>query len=411
MAPLRHRSLRLLIVGELVSNFGDAIYSVALAWYVLSHHGGVLLLGTVLTAYGIPRTALLVVGGHASDRYRPWTVMLAANATRAVAVAALAVTAATGVARGAVLIVIAVVLGAGEGMFVPALVPADELQAGNALVLGTTQLSQLAGPAVGGALVAVISAPGGFAIDAATFLISALTLLGIRRAAVRLPATGDQGHQETDAASAPTLRGLLANEPIVRLVLVSDALLNLGSTGMSKVALPALAKGPLHLGATGYGVLSAAMGAGLLLGTLIASWLPPARRPLLTASLGLVPVAPLIAAIPYTGGWVSAAILLVLAFILVAIGNLLLITGLQQWAPPQLLGRVTGMLMLASVGMLPISVLLAGVLIHLTGPTAYFPLDAAAILIAAAVQLSSPTWRRFDPRRASARPTSAALQV
>jgi hypothetical protein len=189
----------------------------------------------------------------------------------------------------------------------------------------------------------------------------------------------------------------LTNSPILRLMLITDAMLNLGSAGMGRVALPALAKGPFHLGAGGYGALSAAMGAGLLLGTLAASWLPPARRPLLIASLALVPVAPLVAAIPFAGGWIPAAIVIVLAFILVAIGNLLLITGLQQWAPPELLGRVTGVLMLASVGMLPISVLLAGVLIHLTGPGAYFPLDGATVLIAAAAQLSSPTWRHFDP--------------
>jgi len=143
---------------------------------------------------------------------------------------------------------------------------------------------------------------------------------------------------------------------------------------------------------------SAAMGAGLLLGTITGSRLRPARRPLLMATLALLPTAPLIAAIPYTGGWISAAILLTLAFVFIAIGNLLLTTALQQWAPPQLLGRVTGLLMLASIGMLPASVLLAGILIRLAGPTIYFPLDAVTVLIAATAQLTSPTWRRFDPR-------------
>lgn len=408
MAALRHSSFRLLIAGELVSNFGDAIYSVALAWYVLAHHGGTLLLGIVLTAYGIPRTALLVVGGHASDRYRPWTVMLAANATRATAVAAFAVSAATDTAHGPVLIVIAIVLGASEGMFIPAseaitpaLLPADELQAGNALSFGTTELSQLAGPAVGGVLVAMVSAAGAFAIDAATFFISALTLIGIQRGARKPAAITDRGDHRGEVV---TLRGLWTNSPILRLMLITDAMLNLGSAGMGRVALPALAKGPFHLGAGGYGALSAAMGAGLLLGTITASWLPPAHRPLLIASLALVPVAPLVAAIPFAGGWIAAAVILVLAFILIAIGNLLLITGLQQWAPPELLGRVTGVLMLASVGMLPISALLAGILVHLTGPTAYFPLDGATVLIAAGVQLSSPTWRHFDPRCTPSRP-------
>jgi MFS family permease len=407
MAPLRHASFRLLVAGQLVSNFGDAIYSVALPWYVLAHHGGAVLLGTVLAAYGVPRTALLVVGGHASDRYRPWSVMLAANVARGVAVAAFAVTAATGLARGSVLIVIAVVLGAGEGMFipassaiVPALLPRDELQAGNALSFGTTQLSQLAGPALGGVLVAVVGSASGFAIDAATFVVSALTLIGIQRDVPRPVPRTDQRDHAVEVKGALTVWRLLAREPILRLMLLTDALLNLGSAGMGRVALAALAKGPLHLGAGGYGVLSAAMGAGLLLGTIAGSLLPPARRPLLIASLALLPTVPLIAAIPYAGGLIAAMLTLALAFILIAIGNLLLETGLQQWAPPQLIGRVTGLIMLASIGMLPVSVLLAGVVIGLTGPAAYFPLAAAAVLIAATVQLSSPTWRRFDPQNA-----------
>lgn len=197
-----------------MSNFGDAIYSVALPRYVLAHQGGALLLATVLAAYGVPRTALLVVGGHASDRYRPWTVMLAANVARGAAVTAFAVTAATGLAQGPVLIVIAVILGAGEGMFipassaiVPALLPREELQAGNALSFGTTELSQLAGPALGGVLVALVGAASGFAIDAATFVVSALTLIGIQHDAPP-PAPSTDHNDHPDAAPAPRLRAV-----------------------------------------------------------------------------------------------------------------------------------------------------------------------------------------------------------
>lgn len=400
MTPLRHPSFRLLLAGELISNFGDGIFLVALPWYVLAHHRGALLLGTVLAAYGAPRTAMLILGGHASDRYRPWMVMLAANCARGLAVGALALTAATGVARGPVLIAIAVVLGAGEGIFVPAsevIVPAlvarEELQAGNALISGTTQLSQLAGPALGGVLVGLLGPAQGFAIDAATFVISALTLIGIRRDAPRPVVAPARTAGWTGDVS---LRAVLG-QPIVRVMLITDALVNLGSTGLGRVALPALARGPMHLHASGYGALSAAMGAGLLLGTLIASGLPSARRPLLVYTLALLPTAPLIAALPYGGGLVATVVILIVAFILIAIGNLLLITGLQQWAPPQLLGRLTGVLMLASVGMMPISTLIAGFVIHLTGPRAYFPLDAATLTVAALAQLMAPSWRRFDP--------------
>jgi MFS family permease len=400
MAPLRHPRFRLLLAGELVSNFGDGIFLVALPWYVLVHRGGALLLSAVLTAYGAPRTALLLVGGHASDRYRPWTVMLAANCTRGFAVTALALTAATGSGPRAALVVIAIVLGAGEGIFipasqavVPALLQSDELQPGNALIAGTTQLSQLAGPALGGLLVALVGPADAFAIDAASFAVSALTLAGIRRDASRPePAPG----LRAPATATLTLRALLA-QPIVRLLLITDALVNLGSAGMGRVALPALARGPMHLHASGYGALSAAMGAGLLLGTLTTASIAPPRRPFLLSSLALIPTAPLIAALPYVGGLAGAAVVLILAFVLIAIGNLLLITGLQQWAPPELIGRLTGVLTLASVGMMPLSALAAGLVIRLTGVSAYFPLDAVTVAIAALAQLSSPTWRRFDP--------------
>ena len=53
LAPLRHRGYRLLVTGQVTSNLGDACYAVALPWFVLAGHGGTVLLGTVLAAYGV----------------------------------------------------------------------------------------------------------------------------------------------------------------------------------------------------------------------------------------------------------------------------------------------------------------------------------------------------------------------
>jgi MFS family permease len=187
VAPLRHRGFRLLAGGQLASNVGDAFYAVALPWYVLAHHGGAPLLGTVLAAYGVSRAALLAAGGHASDRHHPWTVMMTADTLRACAVGGLAVAAATGPPRPSLLIPVAVVLGAGEGLFlpgsfavVPSLLPGDDLQAGNALISSGTQLATLVGPAVAGLVVALVGPVSAFAVDAVTFLASSATLAGVR---------------------------------------------------------------------------------------------------------------------------------------------------------------------------------------------------------------------------------------
>jgi MFS family permease len=119
LAPLRHRDFRLLAGGQLASNIGDALYAVALPWYVLSAHGGALLLGTVLAVYGVTRGVALALGGSASDRWRPWSMMMSADLVRLVAVGALAVVADVGRPQLALLAPIAVVLGVGDGLFLP----------------------------------------------------------------------------------------------------------------------------------------------------------------------------------------------------------------------------------------------------------------------------------------------------
>ncbi len=88
---------------------------VALPWLVLSARGGPVLLGTVLACYGVPRTALIPVGGILADKFAPRATMLAADAVRAVLVTALAVFAVSHVASLAALAVACLVLGACSG--------------------------------------------------------------------------------------------------------------------------------------------------------------------------------------------------------------------------------------------------------------------------------------------------------
>lgn len=405
LAPLRHRGFALLAAGQLASNLGDAFYAVALPWYVLADHGGPLLLGAVLAAYGIPRTVLLAVGGHASDRLRPWTVMLGADGVRAVAVGALAGVTALGPAHPYLLVPIAVVLGAGEGLFVPgsfAIVPAllggEDLQAGNALTSGATQLATFVGPAVGGLVVALLGPAPAFAVDAVSFTVSAVTLGGVRRiarAAAPQRAAAALERAPGSATRAPTLRQLLAREPVLVLLLVVDVAANLGSGGTSEVALPALARGPLHAGAAGYGSLVAVMGGGLLVGTVVAAQARRARRPMLAASLALLAAAPALAVVPYLGGTIGAGVALVVFGAVVGFSNVVTITALQRWAPAELMGRLMGLVMLSGMGIFPVSVLLGGVVVHGLGAAPFFPMAAAVLLAATVATLTRRSWREF----------------
>jgi hypothetical protein len=90
---------------------------------------------------------------------------------------------------------------------------------------------------------------------------------------------------------------------------------------------------------------------------------------------------------------------------LISFGNVIMITAFQRWAPPEILGRLMSLLLLASFGIFPISVALGGVIVHDLGPVPFFPIAAAGIAAAITTGPSQKTWREFD---ATALPRSSA---
>lgn len=417
LVPLRNRSFRFLVAGQLASNFGDAFYAVALPWYVLADHGGPLLLAGVLSAYGIPRTVAMAVGGHASDRWRPWTVMMVADWVRAFAVVVLALAALSGPARASLLIPIAAVIGAGEGLFlpgsfsiIPLLLSEADLQSGNAVASSGTQLATLVGPAIGGGLVAWAGPAPAFAVDAASFVVSAASLAGVKTASSTAQrsksasaqppeGTATDGSPDQDAyvpgqaLPAPTLRYLLRSQPVLRVILVVILAANLGSGGLAEVALPELAHGPLHAGAAGYGALVASLGGGALVGTLVASQIRRVRRPAVVASLGFLAAAIFVSLAPYLGSTIAAGAALAIFGGLNAFSDVVIITAFQRWAPPKLLGRLMGLILLPGFGIFPVSVALGGVVVRDFGAAPFFPASGGVLVLAILAGLTQKSWR------------------
>lgn len=462
VAALRSRQFRLLATGQFVSNLGDGIYAVALPWYVLSHHGGAILLGAVMAAYGVPRTCLIMLGGHLADRLGPWRVMMGADMGRLLVAAALAVLAATRQPALFTLAPIAFGLGAGEGLFLPAsfsimprLVAKAELQSGNALLSAGTQLATFAGPALGGVVVAALSAAAGFGLDALSFGVSALTLWRLgstvaaraaaapaapaasaapvapaapaasaasARPAESLAPPAEAASQQFASAAAqqpgaaalqPGLapddrpdpagspfRAFIRSEPVVPLIMAINIAANLGSAGATEVALPLLARGHLHAGAGGYGVLVAGAGLGALAGSLVATRLSGLRRPAVVAGLIFLAQTPLMIGLPWAPSLLLAWVMFALLAGLNMSANITTQTAFQRWAPPGLIGRLSGLLLVTSYGMFPISVALAGFVVHKFGPGSFFVLSAVTMSVTLVVALSRREFREFGTKAA-----------
>jgi MFS family permease len=412
--PLAVRDFRLFGLGQLGSTVGDFCYAVALPWLILSAHGGTVLLGTVLACYGVPRTVLIPVGGMLADRLSPRAVMLAADIVRCLLVAILTVLAARSLVSVAFLGPVAAVIGAGEGLFLPAsaaimpsLLPAEQLQAGNGLSSAMIQVGSLTGPVLGGILVTTAGPTPAFAVDAASFALSAVSLALMRGKQAPAPADAIQGSEpaapagvaavaagaaaETDGP-ANILRFLLRAR-VLQAILIVAVLANFVIAGAFEVALPALAHA--RFGPAGYGALIACFGFGALGGTLTAAKLSSLRRPAMGACAGFVIGGIAVAFLPFLGGLPGAAAAALIFGAAGYFGNVVIVTLLQQWAPPRLIGRVMSLVMLASIGAFPASVALSGVIVRHIGPAPFFPAAGAILVLAVLLAATIREFRDF----------------
>ena len=418
LSPLRVRDFRLLFAGQLISTIGDAFYAVALPWLVLTQGGNAQELGIILSAYGIPRVGSVLLGGVLSDRLRPRRVMLAADAIRAMLVGILAALALIGHPAMWELIVVAVPLGTFEGLFLPAsfamlpeVLDDEDLQAGNALNTSSVQLASLAGSGAGGIIVGALQSGIALALDALSFVVSAVSLALIRgkpllRAAATPPVPQAEvaaGGMKTTAVpiqdrqadeiveatgqhtSRPDQRAtfwqFVRTSQVVQVAFVVSLFANLTFGGLIEVALPSLAHGPLAAGATGYGAILAAFSAGALLGGIATGMLGNIpHRAVLALGMALLQSIT-VALIPYAG--LAGAIVFMAAMgVCNAVTNVIFMTVIQQIIPRHLLGRVMGVFMFASFGSYPLSVAIVGIVVARLGSAIIFPISGGVLFLA-----------------------------
>ncbi|HXC82858.1 MAG TPA: MFS transporter [Trebonia sp.] len=419
--PLGIPAFRLLTAGQFTSTIGDFCYAVALPWLVLSNHGSAAQLGVVLACYGIPRAVLTVPGGSLADRFGPRRVMLGSDAVRCALTAVFAVLAASHVSSLAALAPVAAVLGACAALFLPAsaalmptLVDAERLPTANAVYTGSLQFGMLFGPVIGGVLVAATGTTAAFGVDSASYAVSAASLAlmaatGRRRSpagesAGLAPGPGAAGAGSAGAGSAGAGIASAAGDPtsvwvllrqarLLQLILAVSLTANFALIGTTEVALPSLAHA--RFGADGYGAVLTCLAVGSLAGTLVVARVGRRIRPAALLSGAFFVAAIAIALAPFLGGLPGLAGAILVFGVALGIDNVLSITVLQQWAPPAMLGRVMGLIMVAAAASFPLSTALAGLLTRHLGPAPLFPLTGAMLGAAILGALSQREFRAF----------------
>jgi MFS family permease len=276
--PLREsREFRLLFTGQLVSTLGTQLTVVAIPYQVFSMTHSSLQVGAISLAQLFPFLAGALSAGPIGDAVDKRRIMIWTGAAMMLTSAALAVNAALDHPSLVALYVISAVAAGFQGFAntarmasTPGLVERRHLAAAFAMVQITFQLGTVVGPALSGVIIG-IGLPLAYALDASTFLVTAVTSFLLKP----IPPHPEAGGQTIWESTKEGLRYLRTRQALQGVYLID---INAMVFGMPRALFPAMAGSVFGGGTITLGFLYAAPGAGALVGALTTGWVANLRR-------------------------------------------------------------------------------------------------------------------------------------
>jgi len=387
--PLRNSNYRLWLTGGTISLLGDQFYLVALPWLVLQQTGSAVAMGTIMMAGAIPRAVLMLMGGVVSDRISARKVLMATATARTICVTIIGILVWLHLLRIWELYALVIAFGVGDAFaapaytaYLPSLVKNEQMVAASSVSQGAAQLTTIVGPVPAGFVIKALGIAWAFFLDAVSFLF----IIG---ALWKLP---DPPKSQT--ARKPVLHSIaegiayVSNDIPLRSLMLLATVLNFCIAGPVEIGLAYLTK--TRFGSpTVYGIVISAVAAGSLLGAVGAGLWKVRKRGVMMllvsvmlglclASIGLM-----------TSVWGVAGVLL-LGGAAAGLVNVHIGAWIMQRIDAAVRGRVASVLMLASIGLIPVSLGVAGFLIAWSLKGMFLLAGGMILLVTAGASLQKP---------------------
>ncbi|MFJ2173569.1 MFS transporter [Streptomyces sp. NPDC087851] len=398
----RDADFRRLWVGQTASQLGEHTCLVILPLFaVMTLDAGAGQLGILRAVGQAPILLLSLFAGAWVDRWRTRTVMVLTDAGRALALGALAM---AGLLRWLglhALFVVAFAVGVLSVFFDVAyqaslvrLVKRDQLVHGNSALEGSRSAAQIGGPALGGALVSLLSAPIAAASSVLFFVLSFLSIRRIRRTEP-IPERSERPPRVWRRIG----EGLrfVVGDTALRSVCLASAAFQFCFAAMMTVYLLFLPR-ELHLSGTAVGLALAATGPGALLGSVLAARLPGrfGYGAVLVTAATLGDGAFLCVAALRGSSVVTVSVLLAVSFVFGVGGQLVSVTVMavrQAVTPDGMQGRTAATITFMGMGLAPLGSLLGGFLAEEWGLRTSLLVTAAGMMLSPVVLALSPLAR------------------
>ncbi|PHC82461.1 MFS transporter [Bacillus wiedmannii] len=397
---LKNTNFLFLWAATLFSSFALAFFTFSQTWYIAKTLNLVASLGVVFVALSVPRLIFMIIGGAVADKFPKKNIMFYSNIIRAILVATILTWFIVGDVTLYTFALFALFFGladaffwSADGSILPELVEKSRLTQANSLTQMTNQASVILGPVLGGILIKFTNYETIFSITILLLIIAAILVQKIQ---FTMPE-----QQNTDKGMFTSIKeGILyvKESPFLSTFLICSAFLNLFLIGPMQVGFPLFVKNVLHGDSLQFSYLEASVGGGMAIGAVIVGLKNINRRRGLFCIIMMLLSGVFFLSINFSTVLWQALLAGMFYGITIAMAIVPLMAMIQSTVKEEMMGRVMSLLMLSSMGFIPLSYAFTSIALAIGIPivTVMKSGAIAVIVFVLFVAIRVPVVRKFD---------------
>ncbi|MGN4425316.1 MFS transporter [Bacillus cereus group sp. MYBK30-1] len=397
---LKNTNFLFLWAATLFSSFALAFFTFSQTWYIAKTLNLEASLGIVFVALSVPRLIFMIVGGAVADKFPKKNIMFYSNIIRAILVATILTWFIVGDVTLYTFALFALFFGladaffwSADGSILPELVEKSRLTQANSLTQMTNQGSVILGPVLGGILIKFTNYETIFSITILLLIIAAILVQKIQ---FTVPEK-----TETDKGMLTSIKegiSYVKESPFLSTFLICSAFLNLFLIGPMQVGFPLFVKNVLHGDSLQFSYLEAAVGGGMAIGAVIVGLKNINRRRGLFCIIMMLLSGVFFLSINFSTVLWQALLAGMFYGITIAMAIVPLMAMIQSTVKEEMMGRVMSLLMLSSMGFIPLSYAFTSLALGIGIPivTVMKSGAIAVIVFVLFVAIRVPVVRKFD---------------
>ncbi|OOZ82201.1 MFS transporter [Bacillus cereus] len=397
---LKNTNFLFLWAATLFSSFALAFFTFSQTWYIAKTLNLEASLGVVFVALSVPRLIFMIIGGAVADKFPKKNIMFYSNIVRAILVATILTWFIVGDVTLYTFALFALFFGladaffwSADGSILPELVEKSRLTQANSLTQMTNQASVILGPVLGGILIKFTNYETIFSITILLLIVAAILVQKIQ---FTMPE-----QQNTDKSMFTSIKeGILyvKESPFLSTFLICSAFLNLFLIGPMQVGFPLFIKNVLHGDSLQFSYLEASVGGGMAIGAVIVGLKNINRRRGLFCIIMMLLSGVFFLSINFSTVLWQALLAGMFYGITIAMAIVPLMAMIQSTVKEEMMGRVMSLLMLSSMGFIPLSYAFTSIVLAIGIPivTVMKSGAIAVIVFVLFVAIRVPVVRKFD---------------